>query len=79
MARNTQKIIEEGRALIRKRGNLSMDVAEVKAFGDRIISGGTIDALWNTLIDVYKLGIMTGYNAGRRDQRKLAARRAEKT
>lgn len=79
MARNMQKIIDEGRAFLRKRYNLGMDVAEAKALGDRIIADATVDMLWTTLSDAYKLGLMTGYNAGRRDQRKLAARRTEKT
>ena len=79
MARNMQKIIKMGEAFLKKRYNLGLSIEEARALGERVRATPTVGMLWEVMEDAYHLGLMTGYNAGRRDQRKLAAQRTEKT
>ena len=72
--RNTLKIIEDGRTLIRKRPKLDMYVQETQMLGNRIReSQHTADALWNNLHNAYLLGLMTGYRAAKREKAKKKA------
>ena len=71
--RNTLRIIEEGRTMIRKRSALDMYVQETQMLGNRIREGQyTADALWTNLHDAYLLGLMTGYRAAKREAKKKA-------
>ena len=72
--RNTQKIIDDGRTLIRKRPKLDMYVMETQMLGNRIREAQcTADALWINLHEAYLLGLMTGYKAAKREKAKEKA------
>ncbi len=62
--RNVQKTADKGREILQKRDRLDLTVGELnqfyEAFNEKAKKDGIYNALWDTIGDAYKMGIVVG-------------------
>ena len=75
MKRDFMKLIEKGREMIRKTRRLDMYTEDLMGLSAEIKAGNyTTDAMWKGLSEAYYLGLYTGFNAGKREAARAAAK-----